>query len=191
MAKKTGGAKKTETFTTRLEPREKYILELLARVSGRSIAKTLEAAIQREARETPLRVPGRPDISASVLSLMNVLWSPQEWKRIISLGAVAPELLTYEEECKLTLVVQSSALCSSVKRTSYGGIVSVEIRTRLIELAWPLIEERAQMMADGRPAPTPTVAEIEAASGEKVGSEWGEDGVHFDFSVLHSRCDDA
>ena len=92
MAKKTGTTKKTETFTTRMEPREKYLLELLARISGRSIAKTLEAAVQQAAKETSMNIRGRSEITAA--EMFGVLWFPQEWKRILWLAGLAPHLWT-------------------------------------------------------------------------------------------------
>lgn len=182
MAKRVGGAKKTETFTTRLEPREKYVLELLARLTGRSIAKTLEAAIQREAGAVPVKVPGRPEISPSLQSLIGVLWHPQEWRRIIFLGGIAPELLTYNEECKLSLVLQSRALSQSVRMSSYGAIISVAVHPRRIELAWPLICDRAQAMADGLPAPPPTLEEI-GLGDEEI--QFSDEGVTIGFENYH------
>ena len=186
MAKKVGGARKTETFTTRLEPREKYMLEILARVSGRSIAKTLEAAIELLGQE--VKFPQRIGLSkreTSVRSLMDILWSPQEWRRIIALGSTAPELLTFDEECKLTLLTQSSSLCTLIERTSRGGIISVEVFPRRVELAWPLIEERAQLMADGKPAPPVTLEEIEEHAGEKL-PDPDDDSLQIKFNTFHA-----
>lgn len=184
MAKMTGRAKKTETFTTRLEPKEKYCLELLARLSGQSIAKTLEHGIRIQAKGTSVEIAGRPEVSATLDNMMSVLWSPQEWKRIISLAAVSPSLLSHVEECKLALILQSKTLCSTPTYGDAGGILSIDVKPRLIEIAWPLIEERAEEMAQGRPAPAPTLSEIEAYREQAIETS-EDDGLHMDFSVLH------
>lgn len=186
MAKRVGGARKTETFTTRLEPREKYMLELLARVGGRSIAKTLEAAIDLLARETKFPWRSHPTKrEISLRSVMDILWSPQEWKRIVALGSTAPELLTFDEECKLTILTQSTVLCTLEERTPRGGIVTLGVYPRRVELAWPLIEERAQLMAEGKPAPPVTLQEIEEHSGEKL-ADPDHDSLQISFNPLYS-----
>lgn len=169
MAKKTGTTKKTETFTTRMEPREKYLLELLARISGRSIAKTLEAAVQQAAKETSMNIRGRSEITAA--EMFGVLWFPQEWKRILWLAGLAPHLLTYDESCKLEILSQSPAICSNVSRDNSGAVTQITIRPRLAELAWPLIVELSERMAEGLPAPAPTLKEIEQACGEPLSAD--------------------
>lgn len=183
MAKTTGRAKKTETFTTRLEPRAKYVLELLARVSGRSIAKTLEEGIRAQAASTTIEIPGRPELSQSLDSVMDVLWSPQEWHRIIALAAVSPHLLSHLEECKLALLTQSRALCEPPVYGKIRNIVSIEVIPGLVESAWPIIEERAQLMAEQKPARPPTIQDIEAAHGEPLNLTMEADGMMLRFDV--------
>ncbi|MEZ1534839.1 hypothetical protein QVM32_11490 [Pseudomonas asiatica] len=160
MAKTVGRAKKTETFTTRLEPKERYVLELLARVSGRSIAKTLEEGIRLQAAQTKIHIAGRPEVSVSVDGLTGILWSPQEWKRLVSLAAIAPDLLTHLEECKLALLFQAKFICQEPERSKTGAIKYVTLSPRFVELAWPIIDERAELMAEGKPAPPPSLMEI-------------------------------
>ncbi len=186
MAKKTGTVKKTETFTTRMEPREKYLLELLARASGKSIAKTLESAVQEAAKQASMNIRGRPEIK--VADLIGVLWCPQEWKRIVWLAGLAPHLLSYDESCKLELLLQSSAICNGVSRDNAGTVTQISLIPRAAEIGWPLIVERSELMAEGLPAPAPTLQEIEKLYGghiEEVGPEFG---VTFDFSRFQRRA---
>ncbi|WP_462379559.1 hypothetical protein [Pseudomonas sp. Marseille-QA0892] len=185
MAKTIGRTKKTETFTTRLEPKTKYTLELLARLSGRSIAKALEQGIELQAKSTAIEITGRPELNQSLDSMMAVLWSPQEWKRLIALAAISPGLLSHLEECKLSLLFQSRGFCSAPIYGKNGALKRVELIPGVVEIAWPLIEERAEHMAEGKPAPHPLMEEIKAAHGQPFGYTFQEDGMMMDFSTFN------
>ncbi|EPL9755136.1 TPA: hypothetical protein ACTL7P_000221 [Pseudomonas aeruginosa] len=184
MAKKTGVRKKTETFTTRLEPKERYVLELLSRISNKSIAKTLEEGIGLLAHETRIRIAGRPLEQYPLSSVVNALWSPQEWHRLLNMLAVSPGLLNYSEQCKVSILLKSKPLCDGARFNKDGALMFIEVVPALIETAWPLIEERAERMAEGDPAPPPTLKEIQEQYGSSVLPKKHEDGLTIDYSTF-------
>lgn len=97
--KPSQGARKTETLTLRLDPKIKYMIELMSRIKRQSITSVVEAAIESEAFEldTPVIIEGKRE-NWSLANAVSEYWSTDVVARFINLCAFMPELLTYEEQ---------------------------------------------------------------------------------------------
>lgn len=93
------GSRKTETLTLRLDPKVKFMIELIARIRRQSITAVVEAAIEETAFD--LDAPFFSDGKAETLSLslaVTEVWSTDESERFINQCYHMPSLLTYEEQ---------------------------------------------------------------------------------------------
>lgn len=83
MAKKANG----ETISVRLDPRLKYMCDMAARAQRRTLSSFVEWALQQALNKFE-------EDNFSV----DELWAVDEAERMIKLGTLAPQLLTFEEQ---------------------------------------------------------------------------------------------
>jgi len=93
------GARKTETLTLRLDPKVKFMIELVSRIRRQSITGVIEAAIEEIAGDlgAPFHYKGETnnwDLSSAVAEV----WSTDESERFINFCYHLPNLLTFEEQ---------------------------------------------------------------------------------------------
>lgn len=105
MAKRTSKANgsrlgRTETVSIRLDPRLNYLCELAARSQRRTKSSFIEAMLAEHIHTLPINKwqAGDYDGPGSFGDQADVLWHVRESQRIVSLGIIAPELLTFEEQ---------------------------------------------------------------------------------------------
>ncbi|MCW2098136.1 UNVERIFIED_ORG: hypothetical protein EDF86_1565 [Pseudomonas psychrophila] len=160
--------KKTDALTLRLDPRTKFLIELLSREGHQTITGVVEAAVSRLGNDRRVKMPGGEIPLASASSL---LWSPIESERVVNLALFAPSLLTHEESCIATVLEaaghiffnryevrgeQDSAYRKHASDLLRGvfreddelGTVFVTPKRKVIKLAWELIRERAEELAE-------------------------------------------
>lgn len=93
------GARKTETLTLRMDPKVKFLIEIISRVRRQSITGVVEAAMEETAFD--LDVPYVEDGKSETRALGAVfsdIWSTDESELFINFCAHMPTLLTYEEQ---------------------------------------------------------------------------------------------
>ena len=98
------GSKKTETLTLRLDPKVKFLIDLLARHKRQSITGVAESAVQNYARNYTIEaklLDEKGEIEElKTLDLYDYcedIYSTDESHRFYMLCITAPHLLTYEE----------------------------------------------------------------------------------------------
>lgn len=132
---------KAGTFTTRLEPRDKYLLELVSRIRGTSLARTLGDSIRAQVEQEEIPV--------------NKVWHPVEWRRLIAMASLYPVAMTHLDECRLSVLMGCTNMVRNVVMTD--RLVSIELVPRCVEVLWPMICTVAERMANGEPAPSPRI----------------------------------
>ncbi|WP_426781184.1 hypothetical protein [Pseudomonas syringae] len=160
--------KKTDALTLRLDPRTKFLIELLSRNGHQSITGVIESAVSRLGNERRVKMPWG-EASLSVAS--ERLWSPIESDRVVNLALFAPSLLTHEESCIAAVLEAASHIFfnryevrgeQDVAYRSHAterlrgvfrednelGTVFVTPKRNVIRLAWDLITERAEEIAE-------------------------------------------
>lgn len=80
-------------MTLRLDPRSKYLIDLLARQQKRTITGVIEWAVERAGTEAIFD----NDRGISFLEVIDSLWSTDESVRLANLALARPDLLDYDE----------------------------------------------------------------------------------------------
>ncbi|WP_454757224.1 hypothetical protein [Cupriavidus campinensis] len=93
MAKQTPPAGRTETVTIRLDARYRYLAELGARATHRSVSSFFEWCLIRGLDQIPLTNKG----DVTIASAADKLWHSQAADRAAALAWYCPSLLTVEE----------------------------------------------------------------------------------------------
>jgi len=101
-APKGSGSKlgRTETVSIRLDPRLNYLCELAARSQRRTKSSFIEATLAEHIQTQIInkwRDTGQ-DQPDTFGDRADVLWHVRESQRLVSLGIIAPELMTFEEQ---------------------------------------------------------------------------------------------
>lgn len=91
---------RTETVSIRLDPRLNYLCELAARSQRRTKSSYIEAMLDERIQTQIInrwREPshGEPETFGD---RADVLWHVKESQRLVSLGIIAPELMTIDEQ---------------------------------------------------------------------------------------------
>jgi len=100
---------RTETVSIRLDPRLNYLCELAARSQRRTKSSFIEATLAehiqtqvinkwRDAGHVPPETFG---------DRADVLWHVRESQRLVALGIIAPELMTFEEQHVWALIEEN------------------------------------------------------------------------------------
>ncbi|MCE8525713.1 hypothetical protein KBY23_10590 [Ruegeria pomeroyi] len=91
---------RTETVSIRLDPRLNYLCELAARSQRRTKSSFIEATLAEHIQTQAInkwRDTGQ-DQPDTFGDRADVLWHVRESQRLVSLGIIAPELMTFEEQ---------------------------------------------------------------------------------------------
>lgn len=91
---------RTETVSIRLDPRLNYLCELAARSQRRTKSSFIEATLAEHIQTQVInkwRDTGQ-DQPDTFGDRADVLWHVRESQRLVSLGIIAPELMTFEEQ---------------------------------------------------------------------------------------------
>ena len=91
---------RTETVSIRLDPRLNYLCELAARSQRRTKSSFIEATLAEHIQTQVInkwRDTGQ-DHPETFGDKADVLWHVRESQRLVSLGIIAPELMTFEEQ---------------------------------------------------------------------------------------------
>lgn len=91
---------RTETVSIRLDPRLNYLCELAARSQRRTKSSFIEATLAEHIQTQVINKwrNWESDELNTFGERADVLWHVRESQRLVSLGIVAPELLTFEEQ---------------------------------------------------------------------------------------------
>ncbi len=89
---------RTETVSIRLDPRLNYLCELAARSQRRTKSSFIEATIDANIKSLSINEWRSDSEHDTFGARANDLWSVHESRRLIALGFIAPELMTFEEQ---------------------------------------------------------------------------------------------
>lgn len=91
---------RTETVSIRLDPRLNYLCELAARSQRRTKSSFIEATLAEHIQTQVINKWRSSDFDDpnTFGERADVLWHVRESQRLVSLGIIAPELMTFEEQ---------------------------------------------------------------------------------------------
>lgn len=120
------GARKTETLTLRLDPKVKFMIEVVSRLKRQSITGVVEAAIEELAfdLDVPFHDGGNTE-NRSVANALTKVWSTDESERFINLCYHLPNLLTFEEQ-RIWETIKSSPVFVDKNASKIGSYWQVE-----------------------------------------------------------------
>lgn len=97
---------RTETVSIRLDPRLNYLCELAARSQRRTKSSYIEAMLDERIQTQVINKWREPSYGdpETFGDRADVLWNVKESQRLVSLGLIAPELMTFEEQHIWTLI---------------------------------------------------------------------------------------
>ena len=101
---KAGNQAKAESITVRLDPKIRYGLEILARKQRRNLSSVVEWALQKAINDP---TDGLYDEKGGKMNLLDFLWDVEESDRIYQLCTCRPNLITFEEERIVKIVIES------------------------------------------------------------------------------------
>jgi hypothetical protein len=151
MAKKArrGHPARTEITSIRLEPRTKYLLEVIARKQHRTLSEVIHWSLTRSLGDEHEGVPSL-GAGRNLRQAMDALWSPHEPDRLVRLGQSCPELLDYNEDLVWTYIKgvrrywrpKKDAPVATIAKALQGE-VELEPNLELIREEWEQIKEAA------------------------------------------------
>jgi len=97
--KQKAGSIRTEVFAMRLDPQLKFASDLLARKQRRSLANLVEWSLDTALRSTKI-----DESEKSAWDFGAEIWDVSEPIRFINLATKHTDLLSYEEQCILSLI---------------------------------------------------------------------------------------
>jgi hypothetical protein len=112
------GAPRTEVFGLRLDPKLKYLVEILARRQRRSLANVIEWLVE-DGLERHTLYEGDQQ---TVMDLGDELWDIDEPERLVKLAINYPHLLTLEEEALWKQVRIRPRFWKNVRNTKKLGL---------------------------------------------------------------------
>lgn len=180
--------KKTDALTLRLDPRAKFLIELLSRDGHQTITGVIESAVSRLGNDRKVKLPGG-DISLT--AAIERIWSPVESERVVNLALFTPSLLTHEEGCIRAVLEgadhiffnkfeirgdqdfeyrthDADALRGVILQGVDGATVYVTPKRRVIKLAWDLIRARAVELAEKGYCDDLVASEVESFIGKPL-----------------------
>jgi len=109
--RKTGGAKtsRTETVTVRLDPEQRYLAEIAARVQRRTLSSFIDWAILDSLGRVKID-EGGGDNETTVADMARKLWDVDDADRFVKLAIHAPHLLNYDEQRLWKLIKENGAV---------------------------------------------------------------------------------
>lgn len=119
-APKGSGSKlgRTETVSIRLDPRLNYLCELAARSQRRTKSSFIEATLAEHIQTQVINKWRGSDFDHpnTFGERADVLWHVRESQRLVSLGIIAPELMSYEEQQIWALIEENGYFWSGYWR---------------------------------------------------------------------------
>lgn len=100
---------RTETVSIRLDPRLNYLCELAARSQRRTKSSFIEATLAEHIQTLVINKWRNSDFDEATTfgERADVLWHVRESQRLVSLGIVSPELMTFEEQHVWALIEEN------------------------------------------------------------------------------------
>lgn len=93
------GARKTESLTLRMDPKIKFLIEVISRVRRQSITGVVEAAMEETAFDLEVPYFDEGKVEAHALgAIFSEIWSTDESELFINMCFHLPTLMTYEEQ---------------------------------------------------------------------------------------------
>lgn len=140
-AKPTKKPSGSVNVSLRLDPKTKFLIDLISRSHKRTITGVIEWAIERMSRLESERGQGKDGLSLGQIA--DYCWSTEEPSRILQLNEIAPSLLTYEEQ----------RIIDTIKNTR--GLLDPKgnIDAELVRFNWETIKTQAETHANKPVAP--------------------------------------
>jgi hypothetical protein len=110
--------RKSENLNIRIDARTRCGLDLLARVSNRSVSEIVLAELRKRLdAELPRR-----DVDGKQVSLLDVVWDVFEQDRMVKLAVFGPELLTEDEQKMWRVISEDRAYIPKRGTPNYAAI---------------------------------------------------------------------
>lgn len=148
------GVKKTETLTLRLEPKLKFLIELISRMKRQSITGVVESAVEDLAfgLDVSFHDNGTTEPLAMVNALANI-WSTDESERFLNFCYHLPHLMTYEDQ-RVWETIKVSPVFFEAKKSKASTPRKIESLDQLDRLvvsqSWQSLLQHVEMNKDNR-----------------------------------------
>ena len=141
---------RTESVSIRLDPRLNYLCELAARSQRRTKSSFIEATIAEKIDAFPINNWRDHDHPESIGGRADYLWHVRESQRLISLGFVAPHLMTFEEQSIWSFVSENGYFWLGQWRddTWTWKVQESSIQRERVDEKWELLVEVAHGTKD-------------------------------------------
>jgi hypothetical protein len=144
---KKGGSKlsRSEVVTVRFDPKLKFAAELAARKQRRTVSSFIEWAVEQAIENVIVTHTSNNDITIS--DLLRGVWDVEEADRFINMVFLCPDLLTYEEEQILKIILETKIFWQNgevPQKDSY-----LEYRDRLLVHKVRDLWDRLELIMDG------------------------------------------
>ncbi|QFT84980.1 hypothetical protein FIU88_08325 [Halomonas sp. THAF12] len=146
MAEKKSGARTSNSVNVslRLDPKTKYLIDLLARDQKRTITGVIEWALERAADQERFDVSSGYD-GPSFRDMLDVLWSTDEAMRLVALAFNKPSLLDYDEMRIWETIKASPDLWRIPNPTVMNRLELIHLNVEMVQAYWePIIDHVAR-----------------------------------------------
>lgn len=133
---------KSVLLAVRVTPRTRFGLDLIARRSGRTVSQVITHAVEQTIESANQGLVAIPTGEHAPVKVVDRVWSPHEYERVVRLGLWFPGLLN-EEQQYLWRVVRETPMYwrhGKCPRRPTAG----EIHWEQLADGWGALKERAQ-----------------------------------------------
>lgn len=138
-AKKEGKRTPTVNVSFRLDPKTKYLVDLLARHQKRTITGVIEWALERAAGQENIR--GDSDIKETFGDAIDFLWSTDEATRLVNLATYKSSLLDYDELRMWETILVTDEFWKDFETIDRGQSSFRNIDLAMLQKHWNLLKD--------------------------------------------------
>lgn len=138
--KSTGRASSSVNVSLRLDPKTKYLIDLLAREQKRTLTGVVEWALERAAEQERFDLSTGYD-GPSFRDMIDVLWSTDEAVRLIALAFNKPSLMDYDEMRVWETIKSSSDLWRINTPASISKLDMTMLNVDLVQRYWETLTD--------------------------------------------------
>lgn len=148
------GVKKTETLTLRLEPKLKFLIEMVSRLKRQSITGVVESAVEDLAfgLDVTFHDHGATEPLSMASALANI-WSTDESERFLNFCYHLPHLMTYEDQ-RIWETIKASPVFFETKKTKASALRTIDsldqLDRRVVSQSWQSLLQHVDMNKDNR-----------------------------------------
>jgi hypothetical protein len=151
------GAKafRTEVVTARFEPQQRFVLEILARYTGKTVSSLIDKAVS-DSLDKHLSAAMGTEGQLLVDIINQHMWSPFEADRFVKTAYAMKMLLNYEQQILWQLILETDSFWHYTALEREGGFPAIPLDSERFNFSalraeWDLLKQEAQTIVAGHP----------------------------------------